>query len=223
MQSLQRHGVHVQEIYGEDPGCVGAQELPPGGPRGAAPDRCPRRAGSPRRWMAPQRCRASAARLDPAMAPQRILPRQAQRQSPDTRVAGGRPGLRRPLVSYFFAASLRCQARSVAGVTGSTSGQRRRDRIRASAANQARSAGSYRTARPAGAAPRSHAGASAPRPLLPGRRDIARRSGPSIRQVSTQTTLSSTRPPSHHHVQPVGDSAGQPRNRIFERYRIRLR
>ena len=31
---------------------------------------------------------------------------------------GGRPGFRRPLVSYFFAASLRCQASSVADVTG---------------------------------------------------------------------------------------------------------
>jgi hypothetical protein len=60
-------------------------------------------------------------------------------------VAAGRPGLRRPLVSYFLAASLRCQARSVAGVTGNTSAQRRRDTIRASAENQARSAGSYRT------------------------------------------------------------------------------
>jgi hypothetical protein len=30
----------------------------------------------------------------------------------------GRPGLRRLLVSYFLAASLRCQASSVAGVTG---------------------------------------------------------------------------------------------------------
>ncbi len=36
---------------------------------------------------------------------------------------GGRPGLRRLLVSYFFAASLRCQASSVAGVTGKTSAQ----------------------------------------------------------------------------------------------------
>jgi hypothetical protein len=34
--------------------------------------------------------------------------------------------------------------------------------------------------------------------------------------------LSSTRPPNHHHVQPVGDSAGPPRNRVFERYRIAL-
>ncbi len=38
------------------------------------------------------------------------------RATPET--VGGRPGLRRLLVSYFFAASLRCQASSVAGVTG---------------------------------------------------------------------------------------------------------
>ncbi len=34
---------------------------------------------------------------------------------------GGRPGLRRLLVSYFFAASMRCQASSVAGITEKTS------------------------------------------------------------------------------------------------------
>jgi hypothetical protein len=34
------------------------------------------------------------------------------------RTAGGRPGLRRLLVSYLLAASLRCQASSVAGVRG---------------------------------------------------------------------------------------------------------
>ncbi len=34
---------------------------------------------------------------------------------------GGRPGVRRPLVSYLAAASLRCQASSVAGVTGKVS------------------------------------------------------------------------------------------------------
>jgi hypothetical protein len=60
-------------------------------------------------------------------------------------IAGGRPGLRRLLVSYFFAASLRCQASSVAGVTGKTSAQRLRGMSRASAANHTRSAGSYRT------------------------------------------------------------------------------
>jgi hypothetical protein len=50
---------------------------------------------------------------------------------------GGRPGLRRLLVSYFFAASLRCQASRVAGVTGKASAQRLRGTSRASAANQA--------------------------------------------------------------------------------------
>ena len=39
---------------------------------------------------------------------------------------GGRPGLRRLLASYLFAASLRCQASSVAGVTGKMSVQRLR-------------------------------------------------------------------------------------------------
>jgi hypothetical protein len=42
------------------------------------------------------------------------------------RTGGGRPGLRRLLVSYFFAASLLCQASSVAGLTGKISVQRLR-------------------------------------------------------------------------------------------------
>jgi hypothetical protein len=41
-------------------------------------------------------------------------------------LADGRPGLRCLLVSYFLAASLRCQASSVAGITGKTSTQRQR-------------------------------------------------------------------------------------------------
>jgi hypothetical protein len=57
--------------------------------------------------------------------------------------AGGRPGLRRLLMSYFFAASLRCQASSVAGVTGTTPVRRLRGRSLPSAANHTRSAGSY--------------------------------------------------------------------------------
>ena len=60
----------------------------------------------------------------------------------------GRPGLRLLLVSYLLAASMRCQASSVAGVTGKISVQRWRGSSRASAANHTRSAGSYRT-RPA--------------------------------------------------------------------------
>lgn len=53
--------------------------------------------------------------------------------------------MRRPLVWYFLAASLRCQAGGVTGVTGNTLAQRRRDTIRATAANQTRPADSYRT------------------------------------------------------------------------------
>ena len=64
------------------------------------------------------------------------------------RTVGGRPGWCRMLVSYFLAVSFRCQASSVTGVTGKTPVQRFREMNRASAANQAWSAGSYRT-RPA--------------------------------------------------------------------------
>ena len=42
------------------------------------------------------------------------------------RTVAGRPGGRRLLVSYLLAASLRCQASSVADVNGRTPGQRRR-------------------------------------------------------------------------------------------------
>ena len=41
------------------------------------------------------------------------------------RTVGGRPGARCLLVSYFFAASLRCQASNVAGVAGKTCGPAR--------------------------------------------------------------------------------------------------
>jgi len=56
-----------------------------------------------------------------AVSPQRILLRQPNSKAgnaPDCRWAAG---LRRLLVSYLFAASLRCQASSVAGVTGKIS------------------------------------------------------------------------------------------------------
>ena len=55
---------------------------------------------------------------------------------------GGRPGLRRLLASYLLPASLRCQARIVAGVTEKMPVQRLRGRSRASAANHTRPAGS---------------------------------------------------------------------------------
>jgi len=56
--------------------------------------------------------------------------------------AGGRPSARCLLVSYFFAASLQCQASNVAGVTGKTSLQQARGMSRASAASHTRPAGS---------------------------------------------------------------------------------
>ena len=55
---------------------------------------------------------------------------------------GGRADLRRLLVSYLLAASLRCQASSVAGVTAKTSVQRLRGTSHANAASHTRSAGS---------------------------------------------------------------------------------
>ena len=58
---------------------------------------------------------------------------------------GGRPGVRRLLVSYLPATSLRCQASSVAGVIGKMAAQRLRGMSRASAASHSRSAGPYRT------------------------------------------------------------------------------
>jgi hypothetical protein len=43
---------------------------------------------------------------------------------------------------------------------------------------------------------------------------------PRTRHVSRYTILSSTRPANHHRDRPAGDSAGQPRDRVFERHRI---
>lgn len=70
---------------------------------------------------------------DPPVPPQRILLRQAN----DAGTIGGRPGLRRLLVSHLPPASLRCQA-STAGVTGKIPIQRLRGRSRASAADHTR-------------------------------------------------------------------------------------
>jgi hypothetical protein len=85
--------------------------------------------------------------VDPLVSPQRVLPRQADDKAGDARAcrrAYGPAALAR-VVLLFPAASLRCQASSVAGVTGKTSAQRPRGTSRHSAANQARSADSYRT------------------------------------------------------------------------------
>ena len=119
------------------------------------------------------------------------------------KAVAGRPGLRRLLVSYFLAASLRCQASSAAGVTGKTSAQRRRGMNRVSTMNQARSAGSYRS-RPAfrrstAFSCRSTSNlaffARSPRTTSTVR--------PNNQRISIQTILSSTRSANHHRTSEV--------------------
>ena len=159
----------VQEVDGEDPGGLGVQELPPGRARAARrwidargmqdlPDGGRRDChaefvSSP--WM--RRCPHSGFSFA-RRTTRRVMPGPV----------GGRPGVRCLLVSYLPAASLRCQASSVAGVIGKISAQRPRGMSRASAANHTRSAGSYRTRRRGGAAPRSRGGARAAQHPSPG-------------------------------------------------------
>jgi len=122
VQSLAQHGVHVQEVDREDPGGLGAEKLSPGR----------RGAGS-----MPAACRISqtvdGATVTPSLVSSPWIRRyphsgfSVARRTTRRAIAGivgGRPGLRRLFVSYFFAASLRCQASSVAGVTGKPSAQR---------------------------------------------------------------------------------------------------
>ena len=135
---------------------------------------------------------------------------------------GGRPGLRLPLVSYFLAASLRCQASSVGGVTGKIS---------------VPSAGEERCQRgepcPVGRLVPDPAGVTAQHRvlvpeyqqlsllrLLPAQHQHGQAEYPANQQSAI---LSSTRPANYHRVLAAGDGAGQPLNRFFERHRIHLR
>ena len=146
VQSLEQHGVHVQEVDRDDPAAWACRNC--------------RQVGSVRRGAGSMpTARRISQTVDGATATPSFVSspwirryphsgfscasRTARRVMPGT--VGGRPGLRRLLVSYLFAASLRCQPSSVAGVTGKMSVQRLRGRSRASAANHIRSAGSYRT------------------------------------------------------------------------------
>jgi hypothetical protein len=143
VQSLQQHGVHVEEVDGEDPGGLGVQELPPGRAR-AARRRIDARGAQdlPDRGLRDGHAEFRQFAVDPAVSPPRILLRQ-----PDDK-AGDAPGCRRaarralPARVVFLRGQLRCQASNVAGVTGKTSLQRVRGMSRASAASHTRSAGS---------------------------------------------------------------------------------
>ena len=86
VQALQQHGVHVQEIDCDDPGGLGAQELPPARPR--AP-RCRIDPRSMQNFPHGRRrhCHAELHEfaVDPPVSPQRILPRQADHKAGDAR------------------------------------------------------------------------------------------------------------------------------------------
>jgi hypothetical protein len=125
------------------------------------------------------------------------------------RTVGGRPGLRSLLVSYFLAASLRCQASSVAGVTGKTSAQRLRGVNRVSAANQARSAGSYRI-RPAFRRSTAFSCRSTSNSAFVSRSPLDIRTARLNNQrMSRQTILSSTWPANHHRANRTGQMGRQ--------------
>jgi len=131
------------------------------------------------------------------------------------RMVGGRPGRRRVLVSYFRATSLRCQASSVAGVTGKTRAHCRRGMNEASAANQARSAGSFRIR---SAFQRStvfscrSTSSSASFARFP--RSISTTSSNS-RRISRYEIFRATRPANHHRIRPAVDTSGQADDRVF--------
>jgi hypothetical protein len=123
------------------------------------------------------------------------------------RAVGGRPGRRRLLVSYFLAASLRCQASNVAGVTGKTSDQRRRGMNCTSAANQARSAVSYR-ARPAFRRSTAFSCRSASSPASFARSLRKTKTARlNDQRMSRQTILSSIRSANHHRTSRAGETS----------------
>jgi hypothetical protein len=114
-------------------------------PSAAVPDRCRQHAGSPTRWTARLSRRLCEFAVDPAVSPQRILPRQADDKAGDARDCR-RASRLAPLARVVLprrqpaVPGQQCRGRH-----GKTSAQRLRGTSRASAANQARSAGSYRT------------------------------------------------------------------------------
>jgi hypothetical protein len=200
----------------DDPGGPGVQgTAATSGRSGAAPDRCPRHAGSPAPWAARPSRRVSSVRRGSGGVPAAGSP------SPGVQCPGP-PAAARACAACSWRSCCRrvCGARPAASRAsrGRCPVQRLRGRSRPSAASHTRSAGSYRT-RPA--CRRSTAfscrstSSSASLARSPRNTRTAR---PSTRHVSRYTMLSSTRPASHHRVHHAGDSAGQPLNRVFERH-----
>ena len=86
VQALQQHGVHVEEVDGEDPGGLGVQELPPARAR-ASRCRIDARGMQDLPHGGRRDCDAELGELavDPAVSPRRILPRQADDKAGDAR------------------------------------------------------------------------------------------------------------------------------------------
>jgi hypothetical protein len=99
VQSVEQHGVHVQEVDGEDPGGLGVQKLPPGRAR-AARRRIDARGMQdfPDGGRRDRHAELGQFAVDPAVSPQRILlcqPDNKAGDAPDCRRAAGRaPGAR---------------------------------------------------------------------------------------------------------------------------------
>ena len=170
VRPVQQHGIHVRKLTARIPAAWAARNCFQVGPDPRGAGSMPAHAGSPTPWTAPRRGRASSARRGSGRYPHSgfsFASRMTRRAM--LAAVGGRPGLRRLLVSYFFAASLRCQASNVGGVTGKISVQRLRGTSRASAANHTRSAARTAPGQSGGAAPRSRAGAPATQWPSPGR------------------------------------------------------
>jgi len=97
IQSLEQHGVHVQEVDREDPGGLGCQELPP--PRACAPRRRIDARGMQDLPHGARRHGDAEFRqfaVDPAVSPQRILLRQPNDQAGDARDCWRTAGLSPP-------------------------------------------------------------------------------------------------------------------------------
>jgi hypothetical protein len=97
IQSLQQHGVHVEEVDGEDPGGPGAQERAPGRAR-AARRRADTRSSQDFIDGGRRDCEAEFGQLavDAAITPQRILFRHADGEAGDARNRRRAAGLAPP-------------------------------------------------------------------------------------------------------------------------------
>jgi hypothetical protein len=109
----------VKKVHRQDPGGLRVQELPPGRtvPARRRVDACCAEdlADGGRRDRNPELGQLA---VNTPVAPERVFFARRMVNRAMLRTVGGRPGRRRLLVSYFLAASLRCQASRVAGVTG---------------------------------------------------------------------------------------------------------